>query len=262
MASFFADIAEGLFFSPDRRSYWSPSHFGLSAEAIQIPGPGGVMLGGLFLPAIGAAKGTVLHLHAGSTNLANHLAQISWLVPAGYNVLMFDYRGFGKSPGTATLTGILADAKAALAFLRKRKDVDANRIVVFGQTVGATAGLRLLAEDSAGIQLAVIESAWATHRGLMIDRYGPGIGHLTARLLPTEASEPIDALRTLKLPLVLVWPERESTVPYKQFEKLLAAAPEGRQVWRAAGKRHLNVFAYPGEWRERMLEVMTESLAA
>lgn len=262
MASFFAAIAESLFFSPDRRSYWNPSHFGLSAETIQVPGPGGVMLGGLFLPAIGASKGTVLHLHAGSTNLANHLAQISWLVASGYNVLMFDYRGYGKSPGTATLDGVLADAKAALAYLRKRTDVDAQRIVVFGQAVGGAVALRLLAQDAVGIKLAVIESAWATHRGFMLDRYGPGIGHLAARLLPQNVSEPVDGLRQLTLPVVLVFPERDSTVPAKQFAELVAAAPEGRQVWRVPGKRHLNVFAYPGEWRERMLEVMAESLAA
>ncbi len=89
---------------------------------------------------------------------------MAWLPARGYNVLMLDYRGFGKSEGKPTLDGIVEDALAALAHLRTRADVDRDRLVVLGQSIGGATALRMLARDSAGVRLAIIDSSFPSYR--------------------------------------------------------------------------------------------------
>ena len=119
-----AGCIERMFFYPDSATYTTPAQLGVRAEDVQIVTADGSRLHGWFLPAVGNAKGTVLHLHGNAANVSNHLPLVSWLPARGYNVLMVDYRGFGRSQGKPSLDGIVDDAAAALAYLRTRPDVD------------------------------------------------------------------------------------------------------------------------------------------
>src|SRR5438128_12571401 len=68
------------------------------------------------------------------------------LASAGHRVLLFDYRGYGGNAGTPTEMGLRADARAALAYLRSRPDIDAARIVYFGESLRAAGAAQLAAE--------------------------------------------------------------------------------------------------------------------
>ena len=59
-------------------------------------------MAGLCLPSV-KRKATVLHLHGNAANISNHLPLVAWLPARGYNVLMIDYRGFGRSAGQAVI---------------------------------------------------------------------------------------------------------------------------------------------------------------
>ena len=144
-----AGCIERMFFYPDSVTYTTPAQLGVRAEDVQIVTADGSRLHGWFLPAVGNAKGTVLHLHGNAANVSNHLPLVSWLPARGYNVLMVDYRGFGRSQGKPSLDGIVDDAAAALAYLRTRPDVDRRQLIVFGQSIGGATALRLLARDRA-----------------------------------------------------------------------------------------------------------------
>ena len=102
-----AGCIERMFFYPDSATYTTPAQLGVRAEDVQIVTADGSRLHGWFLPAVGNAKGTVLHLHGNAANVSNHLPLVSWLPARGYNVLMVDYRGFGRSEGKPSLDGIV-----------------------------------------------------------------------------------------------------------------------------------------------------------
>jgi uncharacterized protein len=158
-------MVENMFFYPDRVTYTRPEQFGLRVEELHFASAG-AQLHGWWLPAVGAATGSVLHVHGNAANISNHLPLVAWLPLAGFNVLMFDYRGFGQSEGRPTLNGIVDDAAAALAVLRQRPDVDAARLAIFGQSLGGATALRLLARPGAaqGVRLAIIDSAFSSYR--------------------------------------------------------------------------------------------------
>jgi len=110
--------AERFFFYPDQHVYTTPQAEGVHAEEVLFAGPDGIQLHGWWLPAQGEIHGTVLHVHGNAANISNHLPLIAWLPAAGFNVLTFDYRGYGRSSGKPTIQGLVDDTRAALAWLR------------------------------------------------------------------------------------------------------------------------------------------------
>ena len=254
---------ERMFFYPDAVTYSTPAQLGVRAEDISVVTADGSRLHGWFLPAAGQAKGTVLHLHGNAANVSNHLPLVSWLPARGYHVLMIDYRGFGRSAGKPSLDGIVDDAAAALAYLRRRPDVDATRLIVLGQSIGGATALRMLARDASGVRLAIIDSAFASYRGIARDAAAgtplAPVAALTAGVLPGPDKDPITALKSIRVPLIFAHGARDSIIAAVNSERLHAAAP-GSQHWSVPDAMHIMALAQPGAWREKLVQAMDASM--
>lgn len=153
----------------------------VGVEEISIEGPGGSRLHGWFLRAEGVAKGetapAVLHVHGNAGNIGDHFETCEWLPRIGVHVLMFDYRGYGKSDdGRLLRANLIADANAALDYLLTREDVDTERIGLFGWSLGGVIGLAVASErEEVDAVLAVASfSSWKRVAG----DYAPIIGQL------------------------------------------------------------------------------------
>lgn len=259
-------FVEGFFFQPDRARYWSAEHFGLSSEEGSIETSRGV-IHTVFLPAYvdgrfscANAKATVLYAHPCRMNLNFHLPQISWLCAHGFNVFTYDPIGCGQSgKGSLTLESINADAIEVFQFLRKRRNVDKRKIFLFGQDAGAYALLCLASRNPNDIRGVVIDSVWATNRGYMIHRYGPLIGHLGAYLMP-KRPDPIDFLRTVKVPLALMVCGKNAVVPDKETEAVIQSTPSQREIWFELDAKHMHCFAQPTVCRNRFLKFVSTNL--
>ena len=263
IAIMLAGCVERMFFYPDNVTYTTPARMGVRADDVTVVSADGSRLHGWFLPATGSAKGTVLHLHGNAANVSNHLPLVSWLPARGYNVLMIDYRGFGRSEGKPSLDGIVDDAVAALAYLRSRRDVDPARVIVLGQSIGGATALRMLARDAKGVRLAVIDSAFASYRGIARDATAGGplapVAALTAGVLPGPDKDPITALKSIHIPLIFVHGKRDSIIDAVNSERLHAAAP-GSQHWSVPDAMHIMALAQPGSWREKLVQAMDEAV--
>ena len=239
-----AGCVERMFFYPDSATYTRPERFGLQHEDVFITTADGLRLHGWWLPAKGPALGSVLHLHGNAANVGNHLPLVAWLPAAGFNVLMLDYRGFGRSQGRPTLDGVLEDAGAALRHLRARPGVDGGRLIVLGQSLGGATALRLLARDSEGVRLAVIEAAFASYRGIARDAARQSVVlaplvPLALPALPAQADDPVAALPSLRVPVLLVHGTADEVIPFSHGEQLAAAAAPGTTFLRIDGARHM-----------------------
>ncbi len=258
-----AGCIERFFFYPDSTRYTAPEQFGLRAEDVWIRAGDGTRLHAWFLPASGPAKGSVLHLHGNAANVSNHLPLVAWLPARGYNVLMLDYRGFGRSEGKPTLDGIVDDALAALQYLRTRPGVDGDRLVVFGQSLGGATALRMLARDSAGVRLAIIDSSFPSYRGIAREATAGSamapVASLAASTLPGADKDPVTALKSLAVPVIFVHGTADSVIPHTNSDALHAAAP-GSQLWKVPGAEHIAAFAVPGPWRDKVVAAMDAAL--
>jgi len=254
-----------MFFYPDRAEYMRPAQFGLKHEDVSITSADGSRLHGWWLPAPAEARGTVLHLHGNAANIGNHLPLVAWLPPAGFNVLMLDYRGFGRSQGKPSLEGVVDDALAALRHLRTRRDVDAQKLIVIGQSIGGATALRMLAVDRLGVRLAVIDSAFASYRGIARDAAMQSVVMapflpLALPLLPPASRDPIAALARIDVPLLFLHGTRDAVIPFKHSEQLFAAAREPKRMMRIEGAQHMEAMTRSGV-QAQMLGAMRSAVS-
>jgi len=154
-----------LFFYPQKPLYENPVARRFSPEDIWFKTDGNLTLHGWFFKAA-EAKSSILVLHGNAQNLGTHINSMLWLVPAGFNVFIFDYRGYGNSEGNASLDGVHKDAEAALETLLSLPGVDQNRIFVLGQSIGGSIAVYLAATTThrKNIQALIVESAFASYR--------------------------------------------------------------------------------------------------
>src|SRR5262245_20500306 len=146
------------------RMFYHPTR-GLTPVPAELPGGEGVWftsadrtrLFGWFIPAapresgtsgaLGASVPTILHVHGNAGNIESHSWFTEYLPAAGFNVFIFDYRGYGQSEGHARRRGpLIEDTHAALDYLLTRDDIDPHRIGMYGQSLGGSIGLNVMAE--------------------------------------------------------------------------------------------------------------------
>ncbi|HEU4520960.1 MAG TPA: alpha/beta fold hydrolase [Thermoanaerobaculia bacterium] len=104
--------------SPDPVKSWNPADYGIPAGAVQeqwFETPDGELLYGWYCRAKKPIA-SALFCHGNTGNLTVSADVIPHLLNAGINVLFFDYRGFGKSTGFASIGGVVADGVTAARF--------------------------------------------------------------------------------------------------------------------------------------------------
>ena len=125
-----------------------PRDVGLTqAEVVAFPTADGLTLHGWFVPSSGSPPAhTVLVFNGNAGNRAYRAPLAAALERQGLQVLLFDYRGYGGNEGKPTEAGLRADAQAAYSYLLERGDVDAARLIYFGESLGTALAIALAVE--------------------------------------------------------------------------------------------------------------------
>ena len=142
---------ESLIFFPARypEGNWQPRD--LEFEDAWFDAADGTRLHGWYAPA----ERRVSHLliaHGNAGNLAHRADLVRYVQrELGVSVLIFDYRGYGRSEGRPSEPGILADARAARQWLAARAEISPGEIVLLGESIGGAVMVELAAADGAGL---------------------------------------------------------------------------------------------------------------
>ncbi len=116
----------------------APAQVGLPrAEAVSFATDDGLMLHGWFVPAGRPDAETVIVFNGNAGNRAYRSDLAVRFAAEGMAVLLFDYRGYGGNPGSPSEEGLALDARAARRYVLSRPDVDARRLVYFGESLGS-----------------------------------------------------------------------------------------------------------------------------
>jgi hypothetical protein len=155
-----------LFFYPQKPLYDNPRAREFSPRDVFFKTGDGVALHGWFFPAKPEAKGSILVLHGNAQNLGTHINSFLWLIPQGFNVFIFDYRGYGYSQGTPDITGVHLDAEAALEKLFALQTIPGEKVIVFGQSIGGAIAIYTAAHTPYKDRIAAVvaDSAFSSYR--------------------------------------------------------------------------------------------------
>jgi fermentation-respiration switch protein FrsA (DUF1100 family) len=263
--------ANGLFYYPDGHVYSTPDKLGLPYKETWFSSADGTRLQGWFIPATTPvpALGTVVHFHGNAQNMTSHYQFVAWLPAEGFNVFVFDYRGYGASGGKKpTRQGTFEDGVAALAHVAGRPDVDPRRLIIYGQSLGGALALAVAGETHpCGVRAVIAESAFSTYRGAAGDAVGaiPALGWLLrplAWLLVSGGHNPAAAVAEISpVPLLLIHGTADHVVPYRHGERLVAQAREPKCLLTMPGAGHTAAADVP-EIRRQIVEFMKKALLA
>ena len=112
------------------------------AEDVWLTTRDGVRLHGLFYKTTrGPATATIIHFHGNGGNITNVEWVAEGLTNRGFDTLLIDYRGYGSLGESSDEAGLYSDGDAALSYLVDTRQVAAERIVLYGQSLGTTVDL-------------------------------------------------------------------------------------------------------------------------
>ena len=268
LAAFGVAACTAVFFQPHRVRVHTPDEIGLSYEEVRFKTRDGVELYGWFLPAKGSAEGTVLQLHGNAENISTHFASLAWMPERGFNVFIFDYRGYGASGGEPSLEGAQIDIEAAVQTLLARTDIDRDRIVMYGQSLGGALAAYYVAHSQHRDRLRalVLESTFSDYVDIVREKFADHWFSWPFQWLPQltvdDRFSPLPAMASISpLPLLVLHGDQDRIVPMHHGKRLYEAALEPKQLWIVPGAGHIQTMRNPGE-RDRLVAYLRELLRA
>jgi fermentation-respiration switch protein FrsA (DUF1100 family) len=224
-------LDELLLFFPSRypRGNWQPKH--LDFADVWFTAADKTRIHGWYCPHKDA-RAVVLYAHGNGGNLSDRGHLLAYLQDhLRVSVLIFDYRGYGRSEGTPSVAGILQDARAARAFLARHAGVKESEIVLMGRSLGGAVVAQLAGEKPP--RGLVLESTFSSLREVASHHY-PRL----AWLVPANKLDSVAQLGRYHGPLLQSHGQADRTIPYALARKLFRAANEPKQFVTIPGGDH------------------------
>jgi fermentation-respiration switch protein FrsA (DUF1100 family) len=203
-----------------------PAEAGLpDAEAVSFRTDDGLTLSAWFIRATKTARlPTVVVFNGNAGNRALRAPLAAALRDAGIQTLLLDYRGYGGNPGSPSEEGLALDARAARRYVANRPDVDGERIVYFGESLGSGPAVRLAIEQP---PLALILRSPYTS---LVD-----LGRLHYRFLPVglllrDRFPSLERIPRVRCPVLIIAARGDTIVPAVQSERLHAAVTAPKRL--------------------------------
>ena len=234
-----------LLYLPARTIARTPAAAGLRFSDVAFAADDGERLHGWWVPATAPVVGHVLLCHGNAGNIGDRVPHLALLSAAGFDVLAFDSRGYGRSTGRPSEDGTHRDALAAREALGRQEGVDPARVLYLGESLGGAVALTLALElPPAGL---ILQSTFTSVRD-MGRRHYPFI----PRALVPDAYPSLRLIPQLRAPLLVLHGARDDIVPLMHGEELYEAAPQPTRIEVHADAGHNDLLG-PG-WIETITE--------
>ena len=265
----FTTACTSVFFQPTQRRFPLLENDRLSAETVALTSSDGTKLSAWRLSSIDArrahpeivrvedlrpdeTRGVALQFHGNAENMSSHYQFMLWLLYEGWDVLTFDYRGYGQSDGDpSNLSGVLGDGVAAISWADRTAKEKNLPLVVFGQSLGASIAMSALEEHRpTTLKLLVIDSAFYSFTSIAQEKLSgvwfmwpfQWLGYLLVsnQLSAGPRFERAGADSVFGTPAIFLHSEEDPVVSNRQGEKLFSAYPGPKVRWTTKEPGHVN----------------------
>lgn len=223
-------VQRRLIYLPDRSSPSVPDA-PVAVEEVSYK-TDGLVLNAWYLRASGDHQGAVIVFPGNAGHRADRLPLGVALAEVGYSTLLVDYRGYGGNAGSPSEEGLQADARAALAYVHSRAEVDAGSIAYFGESLGSGVALQLAVDHPPAA--LILRSPFTSLTDVAATHYP----FLPVSLLLRDRYSNIDVISGITTPLLVVAGSEDRIVPADLSRRLFDAATDPKQLLVVEGARH------------------------
>ena len=230
---------------PSRKVDATPALAGLEFEPVTLTASDGITLDGWFLPH-DEPRATLLFFHGNAGNISHRLDSLALFHNLGLSVLIFDYRGYGRSGGHPTEPGIYRDAEAAWRYLTETRQTPPERILLLGRSFGgAVAGYLASRHRTLGV---VLESTFTSVPDMASELYP----WLPARWLTRFDYDTRGRLGAIDMPLMVIHSRQDDIIPFAHGETLYAEARPPKRFLELDGSHNHGVMANSDRYRQAL----------
>jgi fermentation-respiration switch protein FrsA (DUF1100 family) len=198
--------ADSMIFMPQTASYQD------TKEVIKLTSGDNIKISAIYWQNP-LAKYTILYSHGNAEDLGDSRQVLAKISDLGFNVLAYDYQGYGTSAGKPTEAHAYQDIDSAYNYLIHQLKIPPQRIIIFGRSVGGRPSVDLSSRKPvAGL---ILESTFTSAFRVV----------LPVPILPFDKFENLQKIKKVKCPVLVMHGEMDKTIPFSHGEKLFAAAP-------------------------------------
>lgn len=243
-----------LLFFPVKPIAVLPSQSEIPYEEVRFRNEEGLLLHGWFFPGK-IPRRTLLFCHGNAGNIGDRLEKIKFLYRIGWNIFIFDYRGYGGSEGSPTIKGLQRDTDAAYRWLVSGKEttkIPPEQIILWGESLGGALATDLAARENIGG--LILQSTFTSLHDIGKKHYP----FVPSSLVP-DVYRSIDTIRKIRTPLLVVHGTEDETVPFGMGRQLYESAPHPKRFYEIKGGHHNDCTAVgKGEYLRQIEEFLNE----
>ena len=257
-----------LIYFPERHLVATPTAIGLRFEEIAVTTEDGVRLHGWFVPAaIGTGSAdelavagrpatderapVVLFCHGNAGNISHRLDTLRLLHELGLAVLLFDYRGYGRSEGRPSEPGLYRDAQAAWSYLTRERGYTPDEVVLWGRSLGGAVVTELATQVAP--RALILESTFTSAVDLGAEVYR----WLPVRWMARMRYDTVAKIGAVTCPKLIVHSRDDEIVPFSHGERIYARAARPKELLAITGS-HQDGFLVSGSYRSGVSLFLTQ----
>lgn len=240
---------------PERALTADPGSIGLPFENVLLETEDGLKLSGWFIPKEDS-RGVLLFCHGNAGNMGHRLDSIRIFHQLGLEVFIFDYRGYGESEGKPTEKGTYEDAEAAWRYLVDKRNVDPDKIVVFGRSLGGGVASWLASKYAPG--MLILESTFTSFPDIATIRYP----FMPVRLMSRFKYNTAEHLNKVNCPVLIIHSRGDEIMPFIHGQRLFETAPEPKKFLEITGTHNEGFITSGPQYEDGLIIFIHEYLEA
>ncbi|MFN3927326.1 MAG: alpha/beta hydrolase [Pseudanabaenaceae cyanobacterium] len=225
-----------MVYIPAREIIFTPDQIGLKYEPLTLTTSDHIKIKAWYIPYDTDSKDrkTILFCHGNGGNISYRQSYIAVLHQLGFNLLFFDYRGYGESEGTPHEQGTYLDSEAAWAYLTTIQNIPPENILIYGESLGGGVASYLAEKlNQANINIGglILGSSFTS----IPDRARELFPFLPVDLLVRYRYPTYDRLPKITAPVLVIHSPQDEIIPFHHGQRNFHRANEPKQFLEIIG---------------------------
>ena len=199
-----------------------------NAEFISFPVENDTITAYFLKTKMAKPKATILFFHGAAGNATTYQYITKPLVEDGFQVVMIDLRGYGKSTGIPTHQNVASDGQKIFDYLLTRSDIKNTKIYLFGSSLGSQIATHLSRNNKDKISALIIDGGMSSFADIA-SSFAPQYKDFITQMLKDVYTEKEDIKFTEGLPKLFIYSKNDSTIPFSHGEEIYKNAAEPKQ---------------------------------